>query len=279
MKRAALIGDPVEHSLSPVMHNAAFAALGIDAMYELWPTFLGELPARIRSLRRVDILGANVTIPHKQAVMPLCDELSETARRIGAVNTLILRDDRITGDNTDAYGFARTLDAVCAGSPLGGALILGAGGAARAVAVALIDAGVTSVTIANRTRPRADALVDALRGAGASGIGVIEWHDIPRTARDAALLVNATSIGWHGEEMPVSRAAIDALDTASIVIDLTYRETALLRSVRERGIVATDGLPMLIHQGARSLELWTGEQPPVEVMTRAVLDEQARRAG
>ncbi len=278
MKRAALIGDPVSHSLSPVMHNAAFAAMGIEAAYELWPTSPADLQVRIQAIHAGDILGVNVTVPHKQAVIPLCDDLSETARRIGAVNTLVLRAGRITGDNTDAYGFSRTFDAVLTGPVPGTALILGAGGAARAVAVALVDAGVRSVTITNRTRSRADALVETLRGAGVPGIDVIDWNDLLGTVGDAALLVNATSIGWHGDEIPVAPVVLDALDPASVVIDLTYRETALLRAVRERGIVATDGLPMLIHQGARSLELWTGLRPPVDVMTRAVVDEQARRS-
>ncbi len=278
MKRAALIGDPVAHSLSPVMHNAAFAAMGIDATYELWPTSLAELPARVRSVDSRGILGVNVTVPHKQGVMPLCDDLSETARRIGAVNTLILNDGWITGDNTDAYGFTRTLYTVRDGSLAGNALILGAGGAARAVAVALVEAGAPAVTIVNRTRSRADALVETLRDAGVAGIGALDWDALPRSVGDVGVFVNATSIGWHGDEMPVERHVIDVLNPECVVIDLTYRDTALLRTVRERGLVATDGLPMLIHQGARALELWTGRQPPVDVMTRAVLDEQARRA-
>ena len=279
MRRAALIGDPVAHSLSPVMHNAAFAAMGIDAAYELWPTSLAELAKRIQALHSGDLLGANVTVPHKQAVIPYCDELSDTARRIGAVNTLIPLDGRITGDNTDAYGFFHMLRDTCGDRLPGSALVLGAGGAARAVVVALADAGVRTVTIANRSRSRADALVETLRDAGVLVGTVIDRDDVSRTVEDAGLLVNATAIGWHGDEMPVSDAEIDGLDPASVVIDLTYRETALLRIVRERGIAATDGLPMLIHQGARSLELWTGRYPPIEVMTRAVLDEQARRHG
>lgn len=277
MKRAALIGDPVAHSLSPVMHNAAFAFLGIDAAYELWPTSLAELAARIRSIDPDEVLGVNVTVPHKQAVMPLCHALSDTARRIGAVNTLILKEDGILGDNTDAYGFGRTLEGVGAGLSPGRALILGAGGAARAVAVALVDASATAVTVANRTRTRADALVETLRQAGVAGIDVIDWTALAHVASEANLLVNATSIGWHGEELPVAAEVISTLDPESVVIDLTYRDTALLRAVRGRGIVATDGLPMLIHQGARSLELWTGRRPPVDVMTRAVLEEQTRR--
>ncbi len=277
MKCAALIGDPVAHSLSPVMHNAAFASMGIDAAYELWPTSMAELAARIRSIDSDEVLGVNVTVPHKHAVMPLCHALSDTARRIGAVNTLVVNEAGISGDNTDAYGFARMLEGVWSGPSPGRALILGAGGAARAVAVALVDAGVSMVTVANRTPSRADTLIETLREAGVAEIEVVDWAALARVATETKLLVNATSIGWHGEESPVAAEVIAALDPKSIVIDLTYRDTALLRAVRERGIVATDGLPMLSHQGARSLELWTGRRPPVDVMTRAVIEEQRRR--
>lgn len=279
MRRAALIGDPVAHSLSPVMHNAAFKAMQLDASYELWLTSGDELPARLESLHDSDVLGVNITVPHKTAVMPLCDDLTQTARRIGAVNTLVLDDGgRIIGENTDAYGFSRTLDAATGGSPPDHALILGAGGAARAVAVALIDSGVPMVTIANRTRQRADALVEALSNAGVAGLGVIDWAGLDQAIPTAGLLVNATSIGWHGNELPVSNAVVAVIDASSVVIDLTYRETPLLRAVRERGVSGFDGLTMLIHQGARSLALWTGLEPPVDVMTQAVVREQARRA-
>lgn len=279
MKRAALIGDPVEHSLSPIMHNAAFRAMGIEARYELWPTLDHALQARVESIRAKDMLGSNVTVPHKQAVMRFCDELTNTARRIGAVNTLVPHHDgRIVGENTDAYGFVRTLEAVTSASPPQRALILGAGGAARAVAVALVDSGAGSVTIANRTLPRAAALIEALDAAGVGGIDVVAWDDLPQAVATAGLVVNATSIGWHGDEMPVLSQVIDAIDADGVVIDLTYRETSLLRAVRARRIRAVDGLSMLIHQGARSLELWTGMEAPVDVMTEAVLEEQARRA-
>jgi shikimate dehydrogenase len=279
MKRSALIGDPVEHSLSPVMHNAAFRAMGIDAIYELWPTVTADLPARFASIRAPDILGANITVPHKQAVMEFCDGLTDTARRIGAVNTLIPQSNgTIIGDNTDAYGFARTLDAAMSGSSPGRALIIGAGGAARAVAVALVDSGVASVTIANRTRQRADSLVETLRDAGVDGIEAIAWDELADAVPEVGLVVNATSIGWHSNETPVSPEVIAALDPDGAVIDLTYRDTALLRMVRKRHITGIDGLSMLIHQGVRALELWTGLQPPVAVMTEAVMREQARRS-
>lgn len=279
MKRAALIGDPVEHSLSPVMHNAAFRAMSIDATYELWPTSIAGLHARLESIHAENLLGINVTVPHKQAVMQFCDNVTENARRIGAVNTLVIRSDgKITGENTDAYGFGHALNAATLGDPPKRALILGAGGAARAVAVALIDSGVTWVTIANRTRKRADDLVGTLHEAGVDRIDAIAWDELPDAVAAVGLLVNATSIGWHGEEIPVSAEVIARIDPDGVVIDLTYRDTALLRTLRGRRVKVVDGLSMLIHQGARAFELWTGVQPPVDVMTAAVLHEQARRS-
>lgn len=277
MMRVGLIGDPVEHSLSPVMHGAAFAALGLDARYELWHTPVSELGSRVAGLRAGDVLGANVTVPHKQAVMDLCDDVSQIASRIGAVNTLIPRDGHLHGDNTDAYGFMRALREVPSPSGLRNALILGAGGAARAVAVALRTEGVDSIHIANRTPARASELAAALQGTGLTGIKAIPWSDLARVLPKAELLVNATILGWHGDESPLPVALLDLLSPDACVFDLTYRETALIRAARERGLAVADGLGMLVYQGARSLELWTGRAAPIEVMRQAVVAEQRRR--
>lgn len=272
MRRAGVIGEPVEHSLSPAMHNAAFAALGIDARYDLWGTALADLPARIATLRAPDVLGANVTVPHKQAVMPLLDETSETARRIGAVNTIIPQGDRLRGDNTDAVGFRRSIEAAWPRRRIARAVILGAGGASRAVIVALQEMGVETITISNRTPAKATAL------AGEFGIASETWDEVAVAAFPAAdILVNATALGWHGE-MPIPVAALDRLPAGSLVMDLTYRQTPLLRAAGGRGLDVLDGLGMLVHQGARSFELWTGAEAPVDLMREAVLAEQARRA-
>lgn len=272
MRRAGVIGDPVEHSLSPVMHNAAFAALGIDARYEPWSTALADLPARIASLRDADMLGANVTVPHKQAVMPLLDEVSEIARRIGAVNTIIPQGERLRGDNTDAYGFRRSVELAQSGRGMARAVILGAGGASRGVIVALQEMGVREITIANRTPAKAAAL------AGEFGIANVTWAGVAEAAFPTAdILVNATALGWH-DEMPVPEASLDRLPAGTLVMDLTYRQTPLLRAAEARGLRILDGLGMLIHQGARAFELWTGVEAPVDLMREAVLAEQARRA-
>ncbi len=277
MMLCGLIGDPVAHSLSPVMHTAAFAALGLDASYESWLTPAAGLASRVASLRRDDVLGANVTVPHKQAVMNLCDDVSLAASRIGAVNTLLPRDGHLHGDNTDAYGFVRALRELPNTSDVRSALILGAGGAARAVAVALGTDGVDSLRIANRTHARASALVSALSDTGLTGIETVYWDDLSTVMADVDLVVNATSIGWHGDDIPIAVELLDLLRSGASVFDLTYRDTALIQAARVRGIAVTDGLGMLIHQGARSLELWTGRPAPIEVMREAVMTEQLRR--
>lgn len=274
---SGLIGDPVEHSLSPFMHNAAFQALGIDARYELWQTSLDDLPARVHSLRDVGILGANVTVPHKRAVMPLIDDVSETALRIGSVNTLIPRDGRLLGENTDAYGFGRSLREVTDGSAPRSALVVGAGGASRAVLVSLQEAGVADIRLVNRTLGRAEALAAELTVPGSPTIVAEPWHRLGELAPRAHLVVNATSIGWHGDDLPFEAAIIDAFPGDAVVIDLTYRQTALLRLASGRRLRAVNGLPMLMYQGARSFELWTGQPAPLDVMTQAVREAYASR--
>jgi shikimate dehydrogenase len=277
MQMAGLIGDPVAHSLSPVMHNAAFAALGIDATYELWPTPLAELADRVASLRGGNVLGANVTVPHKEAVVPLVDEVSPTASRIGAVNTVIPRDGLLVGDNTDAYGFAKSLEEELGGRTIGRAVMVGAGGASRAVLVALQEAGALGMLLANRTVGKAEALARELGSDGLPAIEPIGLDLLPAAAGGAHVLVNATAVGWHGDELPFGEGVLDLLSPEAIVVDLTYRSTALLRAASARGLRVLDGLPMLVHQGARSFELWTGQAAPLEVMFQAVRAEHARR--
>lgn len=276
--RCGLIGDPVAQSLSPVMHGAAFAALGLDAIYESWHTPVEDLESRVTSIRGSGILGANVTVPHKQAVMTLCDEIAPVAAAIGAVNTLIPVDGRLRGENTDAYGFVQALGELPSKPEPRVALVLGAGGAARAVSVALGSVGVNAIRIANRTHARASALAAALTGNGMTGIGTIDWDRLETGIADVDLLVNATSIGWHGDESPIAAELLDKLPAGASVFDLTYRETALIRLARARDLAAADGLAMLVHQGARSFELWTGQAAPVDVMRRAVEAEQRRRS-
>lgn len=278
MLMSGLIGDPVAHSLSPSMHNAAFQALGIDARYELWHTVTVDLLLRIASLRAEGILGANVTVPHKGTVIPLLDDVSETARRIGSVNTVIARDGRLLGDNTDAYGFGRALGDVTGGTMPRSALVVGAGGASRAVLTSLQEAGVADIWLVNRTPERAEALAAELTEPGCPAIVAEPWSRLEEVASSARLVVNATSIGWHGDDLPFGAGIIDALPRDAVVMDLTYRLTAMLRLASGRGLRTVDGLPMLIHQGGRAFELWTGQNAPIEAMTQAVREAYAARA-
>ena len=276
MRHAGLIGDPVEHSLSPVMHNAAFAACGIDARYDLWHSSHVDVPARLESLRAGNVLGANVTVPHKEIVAALLDELSPTARRIGAVNTIINRDGHLSGDNTDAWGFARTIEHALPGDAWT-AVVVGAGGAARAVLVALQDAGAARVTLINRTLQRAESLARKLSATGSVPIGSAGLDALNDHLMGASILVNATSIGWYGDDLPFPEEVLDGLAPSALVIDLTYRSTSLFRAAQARDLRTADGLPMLVHQGARSFTLWTGIDAPLDVMFAAVATEQARR--
>ena len=266
--RVGVIGDPVAHSLSPAMQQPALDALGIPATYELWPTTTAELPARITGLRAPDVLGANVTVPHKRAVMSLVDEVSPRARRVGAVNTVVRRGDRLLGENTDIDGFATALREVCPDPARRHALILGAGGAARAVVLALESLDVSRIAIANRSSERLDQLV---RDLAPTTVARIPYDDtaLRRAMGEATLLINATALGWNAGEAPLSLDLIGALPVDALVVDLTYRETDLLTAARQRGLATLDGLPMLVYQGARSLELWTGRTAPVDLMLAA----------
>lgn len=271
---AGLIGDPVAHSLSPVMHNAAFAALGLTATYALWPTPLADLPARIAHIRAGDVLGANVTVPHKQAVIPLLDRLTDVARLAGAVNTIVVQEGGLLGDNTDVAGFARAVAERRPGWAPRRAVVLGAGGAARAVLVALSELGRGTIRLTNRTRERADSLASTLPSVP---IEVILWDNLAGALDGVDLLVNATSLGWHAGELPIEQPLVDRLAPDALVADLTYRETDLLKMAIASGRDALDGLPMLVYQGAASFERWTGRVAPVAVMRAAIEGEQARR--
>ncbi|HEU5422083.1 MAG TPA: shikimate dehydrogenase [Nitrolancea sp.] len=273
--RVGLVGYPVEHSLSPVMQQAAFDALGIAARYELWPTRPEELAERVAGLRHPDALGANVTVPHKTRVLPLLDEVSPLARRAGAVNTIISRAGRLHGDNTDVPGFLAPLRARGLDFGQTDAVILGAGGAARAVAVALADAGCRSVLVANRTPERGAALARELGGPlAAAPLDVRLTGPLSR----ATLLVNATAVGWTGEELPLDAALLDSLPPGGLVYDLTYRQTPLLRAAEARGLATLDGFVMLVQQGVAAFRLWTGQEPPQELMLAAARSARERHA-
>jgi shikimate dehydrogenase len=272
--RVGLIGNPVQQSLSPVFQQVAFDSVGIQATYELWLTEDHELHDRIESLRADDAIGANVTVPHKPAACSAVDELSDRARRAGAVNTIINKNGRLVGDNTDIHGFLQPLVERDLQLDEAKVVVLGAGGAARGVVVALLEAGCSRITIANRTLERAEELRNDLD----SSIRVVSLgDDLGPELAEATLLVNSTAMGWSEDDLPISRDQIAMLHSGSIVYDLTYKQTAFLRTAAAAGFETIDGLPMLVHQGAESFRLWTGEDAPVEAMWEAAFAARAER--
>lgn len=274
---AGVIGDPVSHSLSPFLHNAAFEHLGIAARYERWQTRSAELPARIDSLRAPHILGANVTLPHKITVVSLLDRLDPQAAQIGAVNTIVrLPDGRLEGTNTDAPATIATLREDAGFDPAGKrVVILGASGAARAAAFALIAAQVAALTIINRTLERAEELLaDVLAGSDDDPYLralTPDDPDVPEAIRAADVIVNATSVGWRADETPLPGHLIPA---TALVFDMVYRPTRLLREAAQAGAATLDGRGMLVRQAALSFERWTGAPAPLAVMFAAF--DQAR---
>jgi shikimate dehydrogenase len=273
--RLGVIGDPVAHSLSPALHQPALDQLGIPAVYERWHTTAADLVSRVEGLRGGEFLGASVTVPHKIAVKDLLDELSPVARRAGAVNTIVNRDGALFGDNTDIYGFRVTVADALSGRTPQVAVVLGAGGAARAVVLALEAAGTAEIVVFNRDGERAVSLARELDPAPVRPMRLDEvflTRELPR----ADVLVNATSLGWHPGESPIALPRLDLLPAGALVADLTYRDTDLLLAAQRRGLKTLDGLPMLVHQGARAFELWTGSAAPVETMLDAARAARAR---
>ena len=272
--RIGLIGNPVAHSLSPAFQQPAFDALGIPVTYELWPTTENEIAGRLDDLRSGAIYGANVTVPHKEAFARAVDVQSDIAARAGAVNTVMLDDQgRLYGDNTDAHGFIQPLRERGFDFNAGSVLVLGAGGAARGIIVALLDAGIRSVTIANRTVARAEALASDLDD---SRLGACPLAEAGSQASAVQLVVNATALGWE-DESPVNAEFFSALPSEAIAYDLTYRETPFLKAAGDAGFQTIDGLPMLVHQGARSFELWTGQPAPIDLMAAAAIAARIER--
>jgi shikimate dehydrogenase len=270
---AGVIGDPVAHSRSPAIHNAAFANLGIGARYELWPTSAIDLPARIESLRAPHILGANVTLPHKVAVLPLLDRLDVDAVAIGAVNTIVREaDGALSGANTDAPAFLASLREDGLYEPAGQTtLILGASGAARAAAVVLIGAGIERLIVVNRTLERAEALLgDALAATERDPqLFALAPDDpaLPGLLAETTLIVNATSLGWSADDTPLAAELIPA---GALVFDMVYRPTQLLRDAAMRGARPLDGAGMFVRQAALAFERWTGQPAPLDVMRAAL---------
>jgi shikimate dehydrogenase len=263
---AAVIGHPVRHSRSPALANAAFAAAGLDWVLAALDVAEGDAEAAVAAVRALGLGGLMVTMPHKAAVIPALDDLTPTARTLGAVNSISWVDGALVGHNTDGAGLVRSLrhdDGIDVRGRR--CVVLGAGGAARSVVHALADAGAAEVAVLNRTASRAEAAAALAGDRGRTGV--------PDDVEAADLVVNATSVGMGAEpggDGPVPIAP-ELLRPAQVVVDLVYQplDTPLLAAARARGAVAVDGIGMLVHQAAISISRWTGVDPDTEVMRRA----------
>jgi shikimate dehydrogenase len=276
-KRVVLIGHPVAHSLSGAMQQAAFDATGIDARYELWDRAPIALPDAIEEVRGDGFLGANVTIPHKERVVPLIDKLTEEAQATGAVNTLTREGRRLVGHNTDVPGFVVALDKLVGRQKMPrAAVVLGAGGGSRAVVYGLIRAGFQRIVVFNRHLHRAEGLVKYFaRSAAHMELKAMPWHEsiIESELAKTKVVINATSIGLNDDVSPVPA---EVLTGDLLVLDLIYNRTKLLRDAQSAGAVALDGETMLLHQGAAAFALWTGQAAPLEVMSEALAGARAQ---
>ena len=271
---AGIIGWPVAHSRSPRLHGHWLERYGIDGAYLPLPVPPGKVGVALAALPLLGIVGVNVTLPHKQAALAAMDRVDAQAERIGAVNTVVVVDGVLVGSNTDAFGFIASLDADAPDwrrdRP---AVVLGAGGAARAVIAGLQDSGVGEIRLCNRTRAHAEAVAGDL----GEGVAVVAWDERDEALAGAGLLVNATTLGMDGK--PALAIALDALDRAAVVADIVYvpLRTELLRRAGERGLKTVDGLGMLLHQARPGFAAWFGRQPEVdEDLRRAVLADLAR---
>ena len=275
-KRVVLIGHPVAHSLSGAMQQAAFDQLGIDATYELWDRPPIELADSITELRGDDFLGANVTIPHKERVVPMVDRLTEEGQATGAVNTITREGKRLVGHNTDVAGFKVALDKLVGKQKMPRtAVVLGAGGGARAVVYGLITEGFQRIIVFNRHLHRGEGLVKHFgRTAAHMELRAMPWHEsiIEAELAKTKLLVNATSIGLTSDESPVPA---EVLQPELLVLDVIYATTRLLQDAAAAGAETLDGELMLLHQGAAAFTLWTGQPAPLELMQQKLAEARA----
>ena len=265
MKLAGVIGWPIGHSRSPRLHGYWLARYGIAGAYVPLAVKPEDIEAAVRALPKLGFAGANVTVPHKEAAHRLADRLEPSAMRTGAVNTLVVQDGRLVGSNTDGYGFLENLRAAAPGwsAAQGPAVIVGAGGAARAIAAALQDGRAPEIRVVNRTRARADALAASL----GRPLAAVDWAARADALKGAALLVNATTLGMTGSALDLS---LDALPRDAVVNDIVYTPlvTPLLAAARARGNRTVDGLGMLLHQAAPGFTAWFGRAPEVDQALR-----------
>ncbi len=265
-KVAGVMGWPISHSRSPMLHGYWLKEYGIDGAYLPFSVEPANLETALRALPALGIAGTNLTVPHKETALEICDDIDDTARRIGAVNTIVVQEDgSLFGSNTDAYGFIENLKAESTWKANDGpAVILGAGGAARAVVAALAAEGVADIRITNRTFERARTLADLF----GSACQPLDWSDAPESLRQSALLVNTTTLGMTGQ--PSLDIALDKLPVTAVVNDIVYAplETELLHLAGMRGNPVVDGLGMLLHQARPGFAAWYGCEPGVTLGLR-----------
>ncbi|MEJ1119328.1 shikimate dehydrogenase [Phyllobacterium sp. CCNWLW109] len=268
MRKAFVTGFPIKHSRSPLIHGHWLKKYDLPGSYEAIEAAPDSFPAFLNSLKDNDYVGGNVTIPHKEMAFALCQRREPAAEEIGAVNTLWFEGGQLCGGNTDAYGFLANLDASSPGwDKHKTALVLGAGGASRAIIYALKQRGLTDIRIVNRTLTRAEELADRF----GSGISAHEWIAVPELLQDVSLIVNTTSLGMEGKEslsIDLSDVRRDALVTDIVYVPL---KTPLLKAAHMAGLKTVDGLGMLLHQAVPGFEHWFGVRPEVTAELRNVI--------
>jgi len=275
-KQVGLIGWPIEHSLSPAMHNAAFAELGLDWTYNLFPTQPGELGSLLKNSDSQNIVGANVTMPHKQTIMPYLDHISDDACIIGAVNTIHIQNGKLIGHNTDGIGFLNALKE--AGHEPAGmhVALLGAGGAARSVIFSLAQAGADRITVVNRTAEHGVRLIDDIASAFPvchMEFRPLSFEALSHLSKNIDLIVNATSVGMLPDDGASLWPDDLTIPTDTIFYDVIYKptHTLFLQQAQAAGQKTINGLGMLVHQGVVAFEIWTGQKAPLETMKQACL--------
>jgi shikimate dehydrogenase len=276
MKKLLLIGNPVEHSLSPEMHNAAASRLGMPYVYEKRCVLPDQLEKTIIELRNSEYAGANVTIPYKSACIPFLDKVDESALKIGAVNTIVKEGSSLIGYNTDGAGFVRGLKEI---SPFqieqSDVLVIGAGGAARGIIASLLDEKALSITVCNRTVSKALQLTEEW---GHMDVKAIDLKEAEKVLDRFGIIINTTSAGMYPltEEIPIS---LGTLSKQTVVSDIIYNpfKTRLLKEAQEQGAITDNGISMFVYQGALAFEKWTGMFPDIDIMKNTVIEELRRK--
>jgi len=276
MKKLYVIGDPVDYSLSPVIHNAALKTLGLDNefTYDQMKVRKEELKEFIRKVRTGEIIGASVTMPYKEIIIPLLDELTTEADLIGAVNTIYIKDSRVIGHNTDGIGCIKTLEESGVSINEKKVIILGAGGAAKAIAYTLALKGVKKLAIINRTKKKAETLAKTIEQKTNTIVYTGNFDLLETVLKDADIIINATSVGMRKISENQTLVTEDLIHSDMVVMDVVYnpRVTQLLKEAKKAGAKTVDGSSMLVYQGAEQFKIFTGRKAPIKIMRKALLE-------